>query len=133
MNSANNTVVILSNNSRQHFLAISDRLEAMHIAKEVIYLQFPDEVVRATPETGPCIIVTDSLLVSTAMGNSPTAGVETLVKKAKEKNPGCKIILYTVQPFDLPKSMFDEFIVATQANSYELLLEKIKTYCKAKV
>lgn len=125
--------IILLNNSMMYFQAIQDRIEYEKLTKDILYLQYPDEALAAIPTEGSCIIIMDSLLVNTFKGEeceNLDQGARLFARKCKRKNPKCRSILYTVEPFDLKAEEFDCFIHGLKKDSYEDLFKKLKEYCK---
>ena len=115
-----------------YFQALQDRIEAEKLTTDILYFNYPDEALAAVPEEGPCIIVMESLLPDSFNLNSDhrEESARVFAQKSKEKNPNCKRILYSVEPFDLQPKEFDCFMRSLHKNSLYDLMKKLKEYCK---
>ena len=126
----NNVRIILLNNDQMSFRPIGYGIEDNKISEDVIALRFAEEALKAVPASGKAIVVTESIIMSEKSHEKIDGPTRQFAEECRKKNPDCKIILYTVEPFDLTADMFDSYIPSSPTDSYEQLLNTIKEYAE---
>ncbi|MBP6912882.1 MAG: hypothetical protein KBB86_03025 [Candidatus Pacebacteria bacterium] len=122
--------VIIASQSWWYYDPIKERLEYEGLIGGSISLGVAEEVLRAIPEKGPCLIIVDSPVGHE--GNEDHKGVSTgtriIIRECKKKNSDCKIMLLTVEPFDLKPEEFDFYVNSLERNSLEKVLSIVKNF-----
>lgn len=112
--------------------ALSDRMKHSGILDESIFEDLDLHAAMYVCKSGPTLLILDSIVTNNINPDEKDphdASAKTLIRNAR-KNPECKIILYTVQPFDIETGSVDVFINALDKNSYDRLFEEIGVFTK---
>jgi hypothetical protein len=95
--------------------------------KNIIGTNFLDEAMKAV-ENGPTLVIMDSIVCSANPDDNKTIdGAAHILAKAAKKNPECKTILLTAEPFDV-KDKVDVYIDMAQNQSRKKLIEEVEKF-----
>lgn len=109
---------------------IADRLEFLRGSDENIFLvQTADEALELISGAGPCILITDSIIDRLDHSN-PTGAVERMTREARNINPVCKLVMYSIETFNLQEENYDAFINSIPRDSFDELFQKIDEFSK---
>jgi len=122
---SNKPRIILLHHNLSCNVPIQDRIEFENLSTEVVSTLLMDEAFRAIPETGSCILITDSLIASSDLPRNKKI-VEDFIRDTKAKKPNCKTILYAFDYLKLDTKLFDYAIPLGSGDDFELLFEKLK-------
>ena len=122
--------VIFVNEQPILFEDLLDRMQYEHGTLDLSWsVASAEEAVALVPESGRCIIVTESTICcSNASGR--TDGAARLAEQAKKKNPSCRLVLYHTGLLDLDSSPFHATINALADGSYDALFTVVEEYSK---
>ena len=120
--------VIIAAQSPWRFAPIKERLELENLIDKAVLLAIAEEVIRAIPKTGPCLIIADSAIghEGNEAHKEVSTGTRIIIRECKKRNPECKIMLLTVEPFDLKPEEFDFYVNSLDRNSLEKVLAIVK-------
>jgi hypothetical protein len=114
--------VIFCNESRMHWEAIEDRLSGSGYNIQVLKVESFKDAVKAVPEEGKCIVLTESVLPG-------KEEVSQLPPLCKAKNPDSIVILYTRETYGMDVSSFDYYLNSDDRDSYQELFSVFRKYC----
>jgi len=113
--------------------AFSDRMKYNGVPKEAIFEDLDLHASIYACKSGPTLLILDSIVTNNMNPdeNDPhDASAKKLIEHAR-KNPECKIILYTAEPFDIDTTSVDVFINGLDHGSYDRLFEEIGAFTKS--
>ncbi|MDB4984543.1 MAG: hypothetical protein JWM20_722 [Patescibacteria group bacterium] len=115
---------------RPHYLqALADKIKHRDSSSQIPFAPNVEEALEYIPDEGPCILVTENCIPSET-NETGEPGVMILAKKAKEKNPDCKTILYTADFHLIDASQFDVCINSFKEGAYDKVFAQVMQFSK---
>jgi c-di-AMP phosphodiesterase-like protein len=121
--------IILCSATLGLFQPIEDRIEFKHPEVKVIHVTNYEEVTSLLSDSGPHLVITDSIVAGSDLKSSAD-GVIFLLDRVKEKHVETKVILYALTILPIETERFDVFIDAIKETGYNDLFKEIEKFCK---
>ncbi len=120
--------IIICNERKTFFKGIDTAIIAKFPEVSAIFAENAEEVVEKIPTNEACVIITAVFIPESAQ-NGQLEGIVPLLKNTKIKNPACKIILCSGEPYHLGTPGIDTTLFNPFGEDFhERLFSKIKSF-----